>query len=174
MSPEAEFKDLVDLHYEDLWSYASYCSLGQGEVEDILHEAFLAAFERLRKGEPFAGDPLHWLRAVIRNKSRTLWRKRTRLLTADAEVLETLIPEVDAPLDTLVKQEAEGSLLSCIGHLGEEERELLDERYADGTRIERMAEEKGVKAETLRTKLFRLRRRLKSCLEEKLPGWNEL
>lgn len=173
MTKEIEFQRLVDQYYAELWSFASYCSMGQGEVEDILHEAFLAAFERMKKGEAFTGEPLFWLKAVIRNKSRSLWRKNSHLLASDSTLLEELIPTIDQPLEEMVRKEAEGGLHACIDLLGDEERSLLADRYGEGRRIEEMADRKQMKAKTLRVQLFRLRNRLKECLEMKVPKWNQ-
>lgn len=59
---QKRFQDVVDRHYEGLWSYVCFLTAGSPDSEDILHQAFLVAFDRLAAGDPFRGDLGKWLR----------------------------------------------------------------------------------------------------------------
>ena len=174
MSVQEEFQTLVDAHYTDVWAFASYCMMGSADVEDIVQDAFLVACERLKEGKGFTGDPGHWLKAVVRNMARARWRKERRMLPAAPESIQSLVQEIDRPLDDLVRAETHATLSGCLGKLPDAEKELIDARYNMDESPDRLAEEKDMNAKTLRVRLFRIRKKLKHCLDKNLPGWCEL
>lgn len=172
MDESARFQELVDAHYRDLWSYAMYCAGGSSEVEDLVHEAFLAAFDRLRAGREFEGDPGAWLRAVVRNKSHGRVRQRKVLFAPEIEGFLPAATEEEQPLERLVQTEAHSALSGCVDHLPESEQDLLSERYGPtGEDPASMAVREDMNPKTLRVRLFRIRQKLKDCLEDKLGEW---
>lgn len=178
MTPQeltARFQRLVDEHYEAVWSWADFCARGDPDAaEDVVNEAFLAAFERLAKGREFTGDPGQWLRAVVRNQLRARYRRGKRQLPVEQEALDRLTEVEDRPLARLVRDEAGEALQGCLERLPEAEQDLLARRYRGGRKPGELAAAEEANAKTLRVRLFRIRRKLKDCLESKLGDWCEL
>ena len=55
---------------------------------------------------------------------------------------------------------------SCLGELSKQNRELMTDYYVRGVASSVLAEELGLLIETLRTRIHRLKLRLKKCLED--------
>jgi RNA polymerase sigma-70 factor (ECF subfamily) len=158
----------VDRHYEPLWAYVCSLTRGATEAEDLLHQAFLLAFDRLAAGEGFTGDAGAWLRGVLRNLVHAWWRARLRLPQDVADHLKRLADDADDALTVAATKELKAALAHCLGRLGPEERRLVAQRYEEGRRIESIAGEMRRSAVALRVQLFRIRQALKLCIETQL------
>jgi len=158
----------VDRHYEGVWRYARFLTRGAAEAEDMVHEAFLLAFDRLAAGEEFTGDAGAWLRGALRNLVKSWWRERRKLPQDVADRLVLLAEEADDALTVAAGEELRAALDHCLGLLGAEDRDLVARRYERGMRITRIAEELRRNAATVRVQLFRIRQALKECVERQL------
>ncbi|MFW5857992.1 MAG: RNA polymerase sigma factor [Planctomycetota bacterium] len=174
MDLQDRLRTLVEEHYDNVYRYARFCAGGDAEAEDLAQEAFLAAFRRVRKGVPFEGDPGAWLRGVVRNQARARRRRLKALAVEDPEALQPLDAVGDQPLQELVREEAFDALAGCLEKLPAAERDLLGERYNGDAGVEAMAETAGINPKTLRVRLFRIRKKLKTCLESTLGEWCDL
>ena len=158
----------MDRHYEGVWRYARFLTRGAAEAEDLVHEAFLIAFDRLMEGQEFTGDAGAWLRGTLRNLVKSWWRERQKLPQDVADRLGLLADETEEAWASLAGEELRAALDHCLGLLGPEDRDLVARRYEQGTRINRIAEELRRNAATVRVQLFRIRQALKECVEGQL------
>ena len=159
-----QFEALVNEHYEPLWSYASFLTGGAADAEDITHQAFLLVFDRLAT-ERRIDDAGLWLRGVVRNLVRAWWRAKRALPQDLADQLSRLAEEVEDAATADSRTEREAALASCLEKLSADERQIVTARYEDGLRIKQIAERESLNVATARVKLFRIRERLKSCIE---------
>ena len=159
---------MVDRHYEGVWRYARFLTRGAAEAEDMVHEAFLLAFDRLVEGQEFTGDAGAWLRGTLRNLVRSWWRERQKLPQDVADRLGLLAEEADTALTVAAGEELRAALDHCLGLLAPEDGELVAQRYQRGLRITQIAEELRRNAATVRVQLFRIRQALKECVEGQL------
>lgn len=157
----------MDRHYEGVWSYARFLTRGAAEAEDLVHEAFLLAFDRLAAGEEFAGDAGAWLRGTLRNLVKAWWRERRKLPQDVADRLSLLAEEADAAA-TAESHELQAALDHCLGLLAPEDRDLVARRYERGMRVTQIAKDLRRNAATVRVQLFRIRQALKNCVERQL------
>ena len=164
------FQEIVDRHYEPLWSYVRLLTRGAAESEDILHGAFLLAFDRLAAGREFHGDVGKWLRGTARNLVRAWWREKRKLPAGVADRLKLLADEADDALTTAVNDELRAALEVCLGKLPAQDRQLVAQRYEAGLRVTVIARELHRNAATIRVRLFRIRQALKACVEAQLSG----
>jgi RNA polymerase sigma-70 factor (ECF subfamily) len=162
------FQELVDRHYDGVWAYAAALTGGAAEAEDIAHQAFLAAFDRLAAGREFEGDPGAWLRATARNMVYSWWRQQRRMPQDVADRLLQVADEADDALTRAARAEVQAALGECLGKLPAADRRLVAERYEHGRRITDIARELREKAVTLRVRLFRIREALRRCVEAAL------
>jgi RNA polymerase sigma-70 factor (ECF subfamily) len=167
-----QFQQLVDRHYDDLWRYVRRLTGGSGDSEDLLHEAFLLAFDRLASGPGFTGDPGDWLRATLRHLVCAWWREKRKLPQDVADRLKLLADEAEHAVSRVSRLETEAALAHCLAKLEPEDRALIAQRYENGLRVTQIAEQMKVNVATLRVRLFRARHSLKSCIEGQLPGWS--
>lgn len=125
------------------------------DAEDNLQTVFRKAMER---EEPFAG-PDHeraWLIVTARNECKNQLRHWWRTKRADADALENLTWE----------QPGDGALWEMILTLPAHERMALYLHYYQGYSTNETAELMGKKPATVRSWLYRARRRLKDLWEE--------
>jgi len=156
---------MVDLHYEGLWAYVAALTAGATEGEDIVHEAFLLAFDRLAAGQEFEGDAGKWLRGAARNLVYAWWRRRRRMPQDVADRLKLVADEADDALTAAARAEVKAALEHCLGKLPAADRQLVAKRYEEGLRITRIAEQARCNVATLRVRLFRIRQALRRCVD---------
>ena len=138
--------------------------------EDILHQAFLLLFDRLAGGERDIRDPGKWLRGAVRNLVRAWWREKRRMPDDLADRLHQLIEQADDASTAAERAEAVAALKHCLEKLSQAERRLVSARYEEGCRITQIAERTNLNVATARVRLFRIRQRLKTCVETTLAG----
>ena len=159
------FQTLVDRHYDGLWAYVGALTGGATEAEDIVHQAFLAAFDRLAAGTEFEGDPGRWLRATARHMVYAWWRHQRRMPQDVADRLRQVADEADDALTRAARREVQAALDQCLGKLPDQDRRLVAERYEQGLRVTEIAERLERNAATVRVRLFRIRQALRRCVE---------
>lgn len=135
------------------------------DAEDVVQEVFLVAHRRA----PDAGDlvnPGPWLFRVTRNVARHLWRDRRR---RDAfELVDLLdLPDVaPGPFEVLERRAALSRLDQALATLCQQDQRLLylcDVRRLPTSRVTAIT---GMKAQTLRVRRHRARRRMARWLCE--------
>jgi len=164
------FRKLVDSEYEAVSSYARFLTGSGDHVEDLVHEAFLLAFDRLAEGKPFTGDPGKWLRGTLRNLIKKWWRERIRLPQDVADQLADVAQRADDLGESLDRQALAAALERCIEKLPAEDRGIIARRYEHDDRVGRIAERLEINDSTVRVRLFRARQALKDCVESQFSG----
>lgn len=164
------FQRIVDDHYGPLLWYAHFLLGRNGPVEDVVHQAFLLAFDRLASGQPFQGDPGKWLRGTVRNLVRDVWRQQRKLPQDVAGQLQQVVLQADETGDEVDRSMVREALRRCLDGLDAADRDLIGQHYADGSRIAEIAQRLELNAATLRVRLFRIRQDLKACVEAQFAG----
>jgi RNA polymerase sigma-70 factor (ECF subfamily) len=148
------FERIWQAHYAAVHAHAAR-RVGE-RAEEICAEVFLTAWRRL---DELPGDELPWLLAASRNVIGTTWRgdaRRARLqdrLGAEpAGAGEALADGPDAELE------------AALAELDDRDRELLLLVYWEGLTPARAARALGLQPAAARTRLWRLRRKLRHQL----------
>ena len=127
--------------------------LGSREAaEDILQEAFLAAYQQLaalRSPERFGA----WLCSIADNKARMWQRRRLTQLN----ILDQL--ELENPPETR-KEEIAGRVRKAIGRLSGPHRDVIVHHYLKGYSYRQTADLLQLPAETVKSRLQKARKRL--------------
>lgn len=171
---QREFESLVARYRSDLYRVALQYTRSPDDAEDLLQEAFTrayAAFDRFRRGTNFKAWMLRILRNAHINGHRQSLRRPNVVAMEDLELEEDrwlidpdLSREVQpeqATLEKIPAQEIEEALLA----LPEEFRQVVvlsdikDLSYEDISRVLH------IPIGTVRSRLFRGRRRLRTSLE---------
>ncbi len=164
------FRQLVDSEYKAVWCYARFLVGDEDQAEDLVHEAFLLAFDRLAEGTPFTGDPGKWLRGTLRNLVKAWWRKRLRLPQDLADQLAQVAQAADDLGEQMDRRSAVAALSRCLEKLAADDRDLIALRYEDNHPIVGIAERLEINESTARVRLFRVRQALKECVESQFSG----
>lgn len=132
----AAFEELMDRYELEITSLAGTLLGNCEEVEDVVQEVFLKAFERLRS---FRGDCslATWLRRVTVNTCRDhrdqAWHRRVELVDWEEAETEAAVPEEpDSPPDHLLRAERDEILRRALAALAEKFRIPLLLRFFEG------------------------------------------
>ena len=142
-----------------------FLTAGSPESEDILHQAFLLAHDRLASGEDFQVSPEVWLRGTVRNLVYAWWRQKRKLPQNLADGVKLLADEADDHAAGVTWERLKEALRKCLEKLAPEDRQLVRKRYQEPLAINQIAKEMQRNPATVRVRLFRIRGGLKRCVE---------
>ena len=146
------------------------------EAEDVLQAAYLSAFARMGQ---FRGDSglLTWLTAITLNEARgRLRRKRPTLeLTMLDQSADRIVPfpgaaPADDPEAAAGRAQLRAILESAVDALPADFRVVFILRDVEGCSVEEAAAQLDIPQSTVKTRLFRARRRLRSALERQFAA----
>jgi RNA polymerase sigma-70 factor (ECF subfamily) len=172
---EAAIRSIIQVHNRRLYRVARSIVRDDWEAEDVLQEAYFRAFSSLAS---FRGDSSlsTWLTRIVVNEA--LQRMRRHTDTPVAHIDPPREPQADIipfplsgqhPVDperAASQHEICRLLEKEIDRLPEEFRTVLVARIIEDLSIEETADLYGIRPETVKTRLHRARKLLKSSLEE--------
>jgi RNA polymerase sigma-70 factor, ECF subfamily len=163
---QAAFDRLYRAHSRRVYAYVLNLLRDPAGAEEVLLDAM---HEVWRSAERFRGDAKFstWLLGIARNKALLVYRRR-RVDDCHDDLdglAETLTAEDDADgfAQLAQKQRCEG-LLECMGKLSEEHRECLRLVFYEGYSIEDVAALQSVPENTVKTRLFHARQKMRRLL----------
>ena len=140
---------------------------GCTDPEGLTDEVFDRVSKKLKDVRPtYEGDPRHYFRAVANNVVKETLKKATTHVP-----LEGIDPPERKSTETEETTiEREECLHSCLQKLTPENRELIVAYYAKVKQAKidyrnELAQQLGMSVETLRVKVYRIRRSLQECIE---------
>ncbi len=143
----------------------------EGLEEDMLHEAFLKAVGNLDKfdeSRPFQA----WFDVILANTCKSyLRRKKPELLAEHAE--EDMEPDeafgelstIGNPEEVLDQEELRQIIKKLLDELSEEQREAVILYYYQSMPVAQIAEHQNCSQETVKSRLFQARNKLKTAVE---------
>lgn len=150
--------DLYEKHYPELLRYAAAVCKNQAEAEDVAQEVFLKALQNADTFEDLGPSQRRaWLFRSLKNLMCDRYR-RAQLENAYLESRRTEIAYVDPRI-----QETENRML--LDRLSPEDRTLFYLRYEEGYNASELSEMFRVPTGTIRARLSRMRKLLKTMLE---------
>lgn len=142
---------------------------GAPGVDDVIQETNSVLW---RKREEFDLETNFkaWALAVARFQvmaHRKVLKSR-RWVSLDERAAELIATDMQDFLDCAREERRLACLRQCLDELGEQDQELVLQRYWHKTRLQDFAVITGRTVAALKGKLFRIRAALKKCIEEKL------
>jgi RNA polymerase sigma-70 factor (ECF subfamily) len=155
-----QFERLVDLYAQDIHRFALWLTKDHHTAEDVVQEAYARAWKNLDqlKDENVAKS---WLLTIVRNENaRRFQRKQFDLVNIDDT-------QVTASADSEPENRMEISLLrKAIAALPEDYREPLVMQVLHGMSCREIAETMELPENTVMTRLFRAKQKVKGSLTE--------
>lgn len=149
---------LYEKHYPELLRYAAGACKNQAEAEDVAQEVFVKALQNADALEDLGPSQRRaWLYRSMKNLMCDRYR-RTQLENA---YLESRL-EDSVAFDPGI-QEAENRML--LSRLSPEDQALFHLRFEEGYNASELAEIFGVPSGTIRARLSRMRKNLKTMIE---------
>lgn len=139
------------------------------DVDELAQQTLIQAFDALPRwrGE---GDPAGWLFGIARNVVRRAWRAEQRAAerrgALEARLAERLAERAERPASDDDARLA--ALAECEAQLSERWRAIVGWHYREGWALDRIAAELDNAVGTVGATLFRIRARLRGCVEERL------
>lgn len=154
-------EQLVRRHYRSACVVALAVMGNSADAEDVCHDAFVRAAERLeecRDPERFGA----WLRTIVRNQARNLLARKA---VREAPTLETVVSAVEpTALRALEHDELKRRLEAGLRQLSPPQREVLLRHDLEERPHEEIARSLGTSVGMSRQHLFNARRRLREFL----------
>jgi RNA polymerase sigma-70 factor (ECF subfamily) len=169
-SPERyeQFLTLFTQHRERLFGYVFALMPNYQDAEDVFQKTSIVLWRKFEEVRP-DGDFFAWACKVayyeVRNFRRT--HARDRLFFSD-EVLATLADERTLAADSISRRTA--ALQQCMQGLSPPHRELVQKAYAGHRSVGQLAEDLGRAVQTVYNRLYRIRRLLFDCVEQRLTS----
>ena len=164
------FAAVYDRHAEQVGRYLVR-RVAPGQVESLLADVFVAAFEHRHRFDPTRPNALPWLygiaRNLVRHHHRALGRERraTGRLASQVAVDADGAPWFEDRVEAIADANGElDRILTAIGHQAEIDREVLLLYAWEGLTYAEIAEALAIPVGTVRSRLFRIRRKLRSVL----------
>lgn len=170
-----EFDEIVEAYYERIFRGALSVTGDKHLAEEIVQETFLSAFKTLHT---FSGrsSVFSWLYTIMLNKHRdhcrrVSLRKRLGLVRSDAGPARpgTVTSAGPSPYAELARSERRELLRRAVYKLPVKLREVVAMHYFDDLSLSEVAAILDCNVETVKSRLFRSRKRLRRTLRGKLP-----
>ena len=156
------FAEIFDRHAEGIYRYAAR-RLGQQAAADVMSEVFLAAFRNRRRYDTGRDDARPWLYGIAINVISQYQRTQRRY----ARVLATVpgVPATDVVadevLDRVTAAQLRPRIMRVLGELSERDRELVLLVAWAELSYEQAAQALGIPLGTVRSRLHRIRVKLR-------------
>ncbi len=134
-------------------------------AEELVQEAFLAAWRHAGGFDERRGTAHAWLAAILRNRAIDLLRRRGREAPLDPDAAAAVPDPAPGPLDRAAESEAARALAACLDELEDGPRRSILLAYYDGLTYEQAATRLDAPVGTVKSWIRRSLQRLKSCLE---------
>jgi RNA polymerase sigma-70 factor, ECF subfamily len=159
------FKELYRAYARKLYAYVLRQLGDPAQAEEIVSDTL---YEVWRQPARFRGDAQFstWLIGIARNK--VLMAFRARRPDSDHEDLDDLADQLEGEggcaFDVLAQKQRHEGVQHCMGKLGDEHRECVHLVFYEGLSLGEVAQVQACPENTVKTRLFHARQKLRNCL----------
>lgn len=137
------------------------------DAEDVLQEVAIAVSREFASYDPERSF-VAWALGIARNKMLMHFRKKRRdRLVFDEDMLDLVASRIEAAASSAGDGRKE-AIAKCVEKLDAKRREILRLRYGTQLTLEDIAERTGRSVAAMKGLLFRIRRTLAQCVQERL------
>lgn len=163
---------LFQSRYGQVYAIARRYAREDGMVEDIIQQTYLDFLTGVaEKRWDLARDVGPLLCQIAKRKAQRSWRNREG---RDFDAIEKIHEEMLLVYDWEDRDEQEKleeemqSMRHCLDKIPPRSRRIIQQHYFEGTTIKDIAEQEQKSASHLRNFLYRMREKLKICIEKSL------
>jgi RNA polymerase sigma-70 factor (ECF subfamily) len=162
---EAAFKELYRAFSRKVYAYVLRQVNDTAQAEEIVADTL---YEVWRQPARFRGESQFstWLIGIARNKVLMAWRARKPDATHEDidEVAEQLEAGGESAFDMLAQGQRREGVRQCMDKLSDDHRECVHLVFYEGMALAEVASLQGCPENTVKTRLFHARQKLKNCL----------
>ncbi len=162
---EAAFRELYRAYSRKLYAYVLRQLGDPAQAEEIVADTL---YEVWRQPAKFRGDSQFstWLIGIARNKVLMAFRGRKPDAIHDDldDVAESIASDDESAFDILANQQRREGVRHCMDKLSDEHRECVHLVFYEGLSLAEVAALQSCPENTVKTRLFHARQKLKNCL----------
>jgi len=167
--PDAALRAAYEAHGPELYRFARRSLGDAGLAEDAVQEAFVRAWRASASYDPARSSQRTWLFAILRNVVIDLARaRRVRPPLAANDTVNAADPSVDDEIDRVL---ATWQVEAALAELAAVHRQVLVEVHWRGRPYAEVAQELGIPAGTVKSRVYYGLRALRGALEAQ--GWRD-
>jgi RNA polymerase sigma-70 factor (ECF subfamily) len=157
--------DWYAAHGEAIYNYLRFQLVAPDEAEDLTAETFLRAVRSADRFDPSRASAQTWLLTIARNVLIDHIRSARARRHVGLDELRDLAVDAPSPEERMLRREAVAGVLEAMALLSQEDREVLSLRFGGDLDIPEIAALLGVRAGTVRTRLWRALERLRERMK---------
>jgi len=160
------FVQLTRNYQKLLFQYLGRMGLAQAEVEELAQDTWLRVFQHLSKYDVQQGSFATWMLAIARRLALNALDKAYRRFEVQDEegMVEVAEPDALTPFAQITLEQRQQLLHQTLQQLPPEQRSLIAMAYSQELSLEEMAEIEGCALGTVKSRLFRAKKRLQTLL----------
>ncbi len=165
---KTEFREIIRQFSPSIRAYLAGRLNDFHAIEDLLQEIFVAVYHSLdnyNEDYPFKS----WLFSIARNKLMSHLRRNYSYNNLKAELEEEIQTVLSRHSEPIIGETTEllVKLKQCIEKLPENARQIIQSRYFTAETVISIAQRTNSSENAVSSKLFRLRKKLKNCIEKR-------
>jgi len=159
---QAAFEKLFLKYQKRLFRYLFGAVRAEATVEELVCETMTEVW---RNARTFQGRSRvsTWIFGIASNKAKTVMR-RPQLVEADPGAVLRLEDPNPGPADEIARQELAGQVRAALEHLTPEHRQVVELTFMHGFSYQEIATIAGCPVNTVKTRMFHAKRRLREAL----------
>ena len=163
---EAAFRELYKAFSRKVFAYVLNMVNDHGRAEEILVDTMYEVWRaptRFHGGSQFST----WLIGIARNKALMAYRSRRPDELHDDldDIAETAAADTPDGFAELAAKQRSAGVQACMGKLSDEHRECMHLVFFEGMSLAEVAAVQGCPENTVKTRLFHARQKIKNCLK---------
>jgi RNA polymerase sigma-70 factor (ECF subfamily) len=168
---QAAFRELYKAFSRRVFAYVLNMVKDHGRAEEILVDTM---YEVWRAPARFRGDSQFgtWLIGIARNKALMVFRSRRP--DEQHDVAETEAADTPDGFAQLAAKQRSAGVQVCMGKLSDEHRECMHIVFFEGLSLAEVATVQGCPENTVKTRLFHARQKIRNCLRMMVEREGEL
>ena len=151
-------------HGVAVYNYLRFQLASPDEADDLTAEVFLRAVRAAERFDAAKASALTWLLTIARHVLIDHVRRVQVRRHVGLDELRDLPTDAPSPEERMLRREAVAGVLDAMASLSAEDREILGLRFGGELEIPEIAATLGVRAGTVRTRLWRALERLRERL----------
>ncbi len=145
------------------------------DPDEIAQRSFVTAYSNLEEFEPGTNFQA-WLFAIAKFQLKTEVTRLRRIADYHTRYAPDLLRrelELRSETDAIDESDRLIQLKQCVDQLGEHLRQFVIWRYTDEITLEEMAHRSDRSISAVKKQLWKIRRKLQGCVEQRLSGQGE-
>ncbi len=161
------FEKLIIPYEKKVYNIALGICKNEEDARDVSQEVFIKVYRKLDSFS-FNSTFSTWIYTITRNTTLDYLRKESkrRNATVSEDKIEMLEDGEKKPLDKIISDENVAFLKKYMAKLNDDDRVILTFREIDGHSYEELSKVFGLKVGTVKSKIFRAKKKLRKLIED--------